>query len=67
LLPGGAGGLKENEHRLAAQYEERRAAIKEIHGGACHQLVRSYFSMLALLVIGIYVIYTLTLQILNTQ
>jgi hypothetical protein len=66
LLTGGAGGLKEIECS-AAQYEQHRAASKEVHSGVCHQLVCSYFSMLVLLVIGIYVAYTFALQILNPQ
>jgi len=56
LLTGGAGGLKEIERRLAVQYEQCQAASKEIYGGACHQLVRSYFNMLVLLVTGIYAV-----------
>jgi hypothetical protein len=48
VLTGGAGSLKEIEHRLAAQYEQHQAATKEIHGGECHQLVRSYFNMFVL-------------------
>jgi hypothetical protein len=67
LLTGGAGSLKEIESRLAAHHEQCRAAIKEIHGGACHQLVSSYFNMLVLLMTGIYVVYTFTLHMLNTQ
>ena len=66
LLTGGAGKLEEIPGRLAAQRGQLGAASEEIHRGACHQLVCSYFSVLVLLVIGSYVAYTFTLHILKT-
>ena len=66
LLTGGAGNLQKITGRVAAQRGRPGAASEETYRGACRQLVCSYFSVLVLLVIGIYVAYTFTLHILKT-